>query len=254
MSYSTPFYVLSLFPKLVGRCQNNVLLGLRLIEKIERFPDPTKEEIMLFQMILNEHLNDINESKLKFKRWILKNGFEDIHNYFRNTLERIYEYKKLENKPDGLPLSEIEEIRERYMKSANRFGFPDLVKEVEKLLSTPLELKSNLLSINSARNCFVHRNGIVGPEDINNQGNASLEIIVNRFIVYFETPTGEEIVAEIGVPGPENSPLKLRREEGRFEFRLGEEINLSLKNFLEILQTCIVFNSEISVLLDTKVN
>src|ERR1041384_7804909 len=39
-----PTHVLAPFRELLGKCQSNVLLGLRLVERIEQFPGPTAEE------------------------------------------------------------------------------------------------------------------------------------------------------------------------------------------------------------------
>ena len=43
-------YVLEPFYNLISACQNNVLLGLRLVEEVEQFPGPTAEETKAFQL------------------------------------------------------------------------------------------------------------------------------------------------------------------------------------------------------------
>jgi hypothetical protein len=40
------------FHNLISACQNNVLLGLRLVEKVETFPGLTAEEIQLVIIVL----------------------------------------------------------------------------------------------------------------------------------------------------------------------------------------------------------
>jgi hypothetical protein len=43
-----PHYVLAPFHSLLGDCQNNVLMGLRIVEKLDKFPEPTQEELQFF--------------------------------------------------------------------------------------------------------------------------------------------------------------------------------------------------------------
>jgi hypothetical protein len=45
-------YVLAPFHQLLSNCQTNVLLGLRLIEKIDRFPPPTPEETAILPVVI----------------------------------------------------------------------------------------------------------------------------------------------------------------------------------------------------------
>src|SRR6266705_3270382 len=97
-------YVLGPFHQLLARCQHNVLLALRLIEKIDSFPAPTPEELAFMQLSFSVQKIDVGASKKVFKEWVLKNGFEDVHTCLRTTLERLFIYKsaqlQLEAKPD----------------------------------------------------------------------------------------------------------------------------------------------------------
>ena len=82
-------YVLEPFHNLIGACQNNVLLGLRLVEKIETFPGPTAEEIQFFQMTFGGPSDDIGQGKVRSKQWILLNGLRDINQCIGTALQRF---------------------------------------------------------------------------------------------------------------------------------------------------------------------
>lgn len=43
-------YVLAPFHQLLTNCQTNVLMGLRLVERIDAFPDPTPEEMRFLNL------------------------------------------------------------------------------------------------------------------------------------------------------------------------------------------------------------
>ena len=60
-----------------------------------------------------------------------------------------------------------------------------------------------------------------------------------------------EVLAEIGKPGPENAPLMLGAEDFVIEFPIGQAIQLSLRQFLDVLNTCIFLRADIDLKLGT---
>ena len=106
-------YVIIPFKQLLANCHNNVLLGLRLVEKIEIFPYPTNEELQLIQiqLLLGNRASDISQTKELFKQWLLINGFEDIHSCIRTTLERLFVFKAIENQLKDNPSLDIMRCR-----------------------------------------------------------------------------------------------------------------------------------------------
>jgi len=252
MTYLNPNYVLIPFQQLLGNCQNNVLLGLRLSERVEKFPDPTDEELQFMQIYLNGHITDIRQSKIQYKQWILKNGFEEIHNCIRITLERLYVYKEIEVELKANPSANLTDRENELKLRANKFNFPDLTNNINHRLAEPLQYQKHIETINNARNCFVHRNGIVGSKDFNNSDKDKLIITGNRFKMFFKKGE-EETPAMLGKLGPENAALMLGAEEFAIEFESGKSIDISLKQFIDILNTCIFFNADIDLILNGNV-
>jgi hypothetical protein len=243
-------YVLAPFHQLLSNCQTNVLLGLRLIEKVELFPPPTPEELQFFQLSFQTsgvgQLDTLDQTKGLFTRWLLTNGFEDIHSSMRVVMERLFVLKmvavELEKEPDLL-------IPERELElgtTASKFDFPALLKRVNGLFPHPLNCAECLLSFNSARNCLVHTGGIVTERHCNTPAKDKLVVRGSRFRLFFKR--GEiEVLAEIGKPSPENAALMLEAEDFVIEFAVGQPIQLSLKQFLDVLNTCIFLRADIDL-------
>jgi len=239
-----PDFVLAPFHELLGNCQNNVLMGLRLVEKIETFPEPTPEELQFFQLSMDGNVTDILHSRALFKKWVLGNGFEEIHKCIRVTLDRIFIYKTIKNKlmaGDTINIAEFE--KELHIEASNLF-YDQLVKKINSLFTEPLQYQKLIESFNNARNCLVHTNGIVTRRHCNNAEKDKLIIYGNRFKYFFKKGE-EETVAEIGKTRPENASLMLGAEEFQLEFSIGQEIELDLKQFLDILNTCVFFRADI---------
>ena len=239
-----PAYVVMPFKQSLADCQTNVLLGLRLVEKIERFPDPTNEELQFMQLYFGGKASSIGQTKEQFKRWLLLRGFEDIHTCIRTTLERLFVFKALQNEVKTNPTLDVGVVEACLKDKANKFNYPPLVAAVHEQLGDTLTYEKHCETINNARNCLVHRNGEVTVKDCNNIQNDKLIISGNRFKMFFKKGE-EEIPAEIGKLGPENAALMLGAEEFEIQFRIGERVDISLKQFVDILNTCIFFNADI---------
>lgn len=239
-------YVLLPFQELIGNSQNNVLIGLRLVEKIDTFPEPTPEELQFNQIYFNGHITDLNHSKSLFKHWSLKNGFEDIHTAIRTTLERLYVFKFIESKMNQNSEFDFSELQKELLTKANKENFPTLLNKINDFFEEPLAFRKYIESINNARNCFVHRNGIVGKKDLNNINSDKLEILGRRFKTFFKKGD-EEVVAELGKPGPENAALMLGAEEFKIEFNEGQKIDFRLKQFVDIINICVFIKADIEV-------
>jgi hypothetical protein len=55
----------------------------------------------------------------------------------------------------------------------------------------------------------------------------------------------QEVPAIFNEPGPENAALMLGAEEFQFEFSIGQTIELSLKQFQDVLNTCVFIKADI---------
>ena len=219
-------------------------MGLRITEKLDKFPEPTQEELQFFQLSIGGQVTDIAKSKMLFKKWVLVNGFEDIHKCFRVTLERLYILKTIDNKIKSSETLKIDEVEAELKVKASNLYFDQLINSVNSLFSEPLRYQKDILSFNNARNCLVHTNGIVTTRHCNNREKDKLTITGNRFKMFFKKGE-DEIIAELGKPGPENAALMLGAEEFQIEFYKDKAIELDLKQFLDILNTCVFVRADI---------
>ena len=90
----------------------------------------------------------------------------------------------------------------------------------------------------------MHRNSVITTKDCNNDQKDKLILVGSRFKIFFKKGD-EEVLAEIGKPGPENAALMLGAEEFKIEFNIGDKLDITLKQFIDILNTCIFFNADV---------
>jgi hypothetical protein len=244
--------VLAPFAALMSNCQNNVLIGLRLAERAEKFPEPTPEELKILQVTFGENLISFDESKALFRKWLLLNGFEEIHKCLRTTLEALYVFKRIEHEAASNPALDEHKRVKQLRSQARSFKHPQLVAQINLVFREPLEFQTEINSFNSARNCLVHANGVVARQYCNNEGKNKLIIYGRRMKLFFKK--GElEVPAEIGATGPENAALLLGAEDFQIEFVEGQALDISLKQFREILSTCVFIHVHLAIRLSKKV-
>jgi len=168
-------YVLAPSHHLLTNCQSNVLMGLRLIEKLDEFP----AQLFTFRTIHRE------------------------------------------------------------------------LKQNATLQHRKNCLQDHVTSLNNARNCMAHTNGVVTQQHCKNPDHDKLTIQGRRFKLFFKRDD-LEVAAVVGKAGPENAALMLGAEDFQIEFALGQGIELSLKQFLDILNTCVFVRADIDLKLGTE--
>lgn len=242
-----PNYVLQPFDSLIASSESFVLLGLRLVEKVESFPEPTEEEKnFAFQMNLGGQNFVPSTSKLEFKKWILKKGFEDLHKSIRVVLERTFVYKSMEEiVKTGGPI-DFDRMEKELQVKASNFYFDQLVKNVSSFFAEVLKYEKHILSFNNARNCLIHTNGTVTARHCNNGKNDQLKIHGERFKLFFKNDDGEKPM-RIGEPGPENAALMMSSESFEINTPINADIELDLKQFTDILNTTIFIRADLAV-------
>jgi hypothetical protein len=239
-----PSYVLEPFHTLIGACQTNVLLGLRLVEEVETLPGPAADEKKAFQLRFREFAPDLNESKARFRRWIILKGLGDIHQCIGATLQRFIVFRTID---DELKLNSALDIegRERALSQGLRsLSYPELIDRANRLCSAPLIMQEQIATFNNARNCLEHSGGIVIKRFCNNPHKDKLTIQGRRVKLFFKRGD-EETPAQVGMPGPESAALMLGAEDFTIEFTIGQPVELSSAHFVDILNTCVFLRADI---------
>jgi hypothetical protein len=171
-------------------------------------------------------------------------GFSIYLHRFRVGLERLFVFETTKARLQKSSSIQIDDLEKELYVKVTRFPFPQLIREVSDLFSEPFEYLKHAESYNAARNCLQHTNGIVTERHCNTAGRDKIVIHGHRFKMFFKTGD-QELPAVFNQAGPENAALILGAEEFEFEFSVGQAIELSLKQFLDILNTCVFIQADI---------
>lgn len=186
-----------------------------------------------------------DEKRRRYISWILGRAFQDLARGVRETLEQAYIYTMaLRLVPEvttyGELVSGITEIKQR----ANRLNFPMLMQAVEAQLTTALNFGREFASMQKARNCLEHRNGVVASLDCDEDGKQlTLTLPILRF--YAQTELGEaEIYPNMFFEA--EAAVVAKRESRTFTYALGSKLEFEPEQFHGFAQACWFFANDVA--------
>ncbi len=230
--------VLASFDELLREQLPNILIGLRLVENVACFPEPIEEELKL-QWVLNFQGQDFSYNKAQYKKWLLLKGFEDIHKTISKCLRQTLVYERI--KREG-------SISEQNIEKIRKLSYPDLIDKVQTACGKIFSHKKELDSFNLVRNALIHDNGVISETRLKS-GEDKL-ILYGAYPILFFQDGDRRVPMEIGKPGPAGAGLMMGAEKFQIAFSVGEVITFSLKEFVNIVSTCIFIRADIGVMLE----
>jgi len=217
--------------------------GLGSWKKWRHSPVP-QPKTRAFQSRFQKPAAGLDESKARFKRWIILKGLGDMHQCIGATPQRFIIFRTIAGE---LKLNSVLDIeaRERALSQCLRsLSYPDLIARANGLCSAPLIMEKQIETFNKARNCLEHSGGVVIKRFCNNPQQDKLIIQGRRMKLFFKRGD-EETPAKIRTSGPENAALMLGAEDFEIDFTIGQHVELSLAQFVDILNTCVFLRADI---------
>lgn len=226
-----------------------VSAGLQTKDKI------TPELLQLPTNIINvAYANSLNwnteEAQEQYSEWVLSNGFRDLIesvNIFLESAHRVLSFFELEIKrKEGVVLkgTDWNEIINTGEKKFHRLGLPLKLKHIREKHGISFDRKfgEQLISINTARNCFVHRNGVIAECDLNT--NTALEVKWTGMSMILQNEDGEKELI-IGEIVEKDSVLVMRNQEEIKSFTLGQRISFSAKEYASMSWCLFLFGNNL---------
>lgn len=134
----------------------------------------------------------------QYSEWILSNGFRDAVEGVSSFLESAHRvlsiWGLIEKQKAGVSIF-IHDWNGVFSDAGNKFhrlGLPDKLDHIENSYGIKIgkSYKEQVMSINLARNCFVHRKGVVSDRDADEEGQ--LRIKWSRLRIFLQNEDGEQ--------------------------------------------------------------
>jgi hypothetical protein len=206
---------------------------------------PTNTIKMVFDSGLNWSSEKAQE---QYSEWVLSNGFRDtIENLgtFLESAHRVLSCWELVGKQrDGIDITVADWNEVKVGRGFNRLGLPKRLKHIKEQHAILFDetLRSHVLSINKARNCLFHRDGIVSDKDITTDN--ALEVQWRRMVILVQNEDGEkELVRGEVIEG--GSQIAIRNEDKTKSFVLGSKMEFTVQEFSDICWCLFLFGEEL---------
>ena|ERR1700737_3458430 len=183
------------------------------------------------------------------ENWILAKAFQDLLRAVRHALEEAYVMTVLLTRTHRIKSNAtLSKFLKPFQSKAAGLKFPDLLAAVNELLDPKLEFSDSYKSLQQARNCLEHRDGIVSK--IETHAKAAFTLKIPRIKIFY-LRNGEEIEIAAGErvePGDDREQVEVLM---RFEVReksvaLGERLIFTLAEFNEIAFACNFLGQQLS--------
>ena len=180
----------------------------------------------------------IEEAREGFQHWIVMNGLRDATEAISGFLEEtrmvlaVWQIG-IRNRSEPITGADWHEATVRQRQRFHRLGVPDKIDALQQTYTLPLDpdLVGHLRTINDARNCLVHRQGIVQERDVNEGG--ALRVSWRHLALVIQGPDGERA----GFPGAivdVGETLCVSNRDVSKLFPLGNAISFSVQEFADI--------------------
>jgi predicted small integral membrane protein len=199
-----------------------------------------EEPNRLFQMQYNKGRPvPLEDVKTYWKTWILRGGFRDVAETLATTLEEIHRILALWNivPKDAQSGGSVKWALITQMNQENGSfhskNLPDKLALLTKRygFTFPEDTRAQLLSINAARNCLVHRSGTVGEKDLD-AGTETFTLKWKAICPYVKDSTGERVaVFPFETSKTDETYLALKSEEKIKLFKRGDILELASEEF-----------------------
>lgn len=215
-------------------------------------PLPTDELPFIIGGIKSENLSTEDLRRLSIN-WLNQKAFEEYVAAILMCLEeanKFLHFIKAAEESKVKPIASVEEaekLKKSIATKAKKAHLPVHIEQIEKLLKCQLELKEEISSINNARNCLVHRNGIVHEVDFNDKSTPCLRLRWVEFYHELQLVNGDwkKLTFELRREGVEAKNLRITPVPKELCFSEDEMTEYDINTIIGVGWTCIFFISSL---------
>lgn len=133
--------------------------------------------------------------------------------------------------------AELHRVFHELPRANHKLHFPLKLEKLERQFGIATRFNSNVLSLNKARTCVVHRLGMVSALDVDDTGVLKVTFQHSKFVARGQE-TGQELVIDRpGIMTTEQSMLELHFVDNERCFKLGERVRLQAHELYDTIIT-----------------
>lgn len=238
--------------ELTRTLQSTILLVAAGLQNLDLINPHSLELPVSIKMILDPNLQWSKEEIGRYySEWMLSNGFRDAIEAVGGFLEeshRVLSIWDLVGVRTGSSKISGKQWNTEIVAGGRKFHALGLPNKLDHLRSShevisDHDLVSHVLSINKARNCLVHRKGIVTEQDVSDTVD-KLTVSWRRLSLFVQDEDGDRPL-QIGQTIEKGETVCVRHEDSKKSFACGEIIHFNPSEFSEICWSLFLFGEDL---------
>jgi hypothetical protein len=201
---------------------------------------------------LQAHSRPLEIVRPGLERWLFTSAFRDAIEHVAAFFEAIREADALLSL-SGTSSFTHDQFVEAVVAPAATFDrrfFPQKIEYLRQKDLMPPVFDPHLLSINNARNCLVHRRGVVGAQDVDGAG--AMRVSWRRPTIFSRSPGGATRPVRIGDTVEAGTELLSEVVPVEKVFSIGEPVHFGGEDIMGIWWTVLQFGARTTQLLFDK--
>ena len=188
----------------------------------------------------------IEDQKADHENWTLGNGLRDCAEALNTFLDRSQEVCVLYSFGPNARIP-AEQWNRLVIEDRKRFQLLGLARKLDWLrkeydLEIVADAGNDLLTVNAARNCLVHRNGIVQQADQNSDAGLTVRWTKPQLQVEGASGSRPMVIGKIVEAGER---IMFTQKQTSKNFRIGDRVQFDSEEFSELCWTFVVFGIQI---------
>ncbi|TBW31900.1 hypothetical protein E0E54_20760 [Azotobacter chroococcum] len=179
------------------------------------------------------------DAKAEAQSWLLRGFLRDAiegTGLFLDECLQVCEVLPLAAKGTAKE-AELHRIFQELPRTNHKLHFPQKLEKLERRFGVATRFNANVLSLNKARTCVVHRLGVVSELDADESGALRVTFQHAKFVARGQETGQLLVIDQPGVVTTEDSMLELHFVDSERCFKLGERVQLQAHELYDTIIT-----------------
>lgn len=177
-----------------------------------------------------------------FKAWCLRNAFVEAMDGLAQLLEDAWLALSVVRLGPVFKARDFHKLRTDKRREFHRLGLPEKISRLQTMGATSARA-TQVLSLNTARNCIVHRGGIVGEHDGGDEGALVVNVRAMELVIQGENGVEHALLGEVHMI--RQSSLGLRQQNRELRFKVGTRVKFTAEELNHAFWTLFLFARDI---------
>lgn len=179
------------------------------------------------------------DARAEAQDWLLRGFLRDaieVTGLFLDECLQVCEVFPLAAKGTA-KAADVQRVFNDLPRTNHKLHFPQKLEKLERQFGVTTRFNANVLSLNKARTCVVHRLGLVSSLDVDDTGTLKITFQHAKFVARGQE-TGQELVIDRpGIVTTEDSMLELHFVDSERQFQVGDRVSLQAHELYDTIIT-----------------